>query len=337
MKSIVCEEPFKFKMTDIEPPTRGEGEALIDIRRIGICGTDLHAYQGNQPFFSYPRVLGHELSGVITEIGDNPEGLKAGDEVVIAPYLACGKCIACRDGKTNCCTALSLIGVHQDGGMCETISMPTGQLLKADGLSLEQMATVECLGIGAHAVRRAQIQPGEFTLVIGAGPIGIGAMHFARIAGADVIAMDINDQRLAYCQHKLGVKHTINALNDPHGQLKKITDGDYPTKVLEATGSPKSMQAAFEYVAHGGSYILIGFAKADITFHDPEFHKRETSLLASRNATIDDMKNVIKALADGEIETDTFITHRVPFDDMLDHFESWLKPETQVIKAMVEL
>lgn len=324
-------------MTEVPSPTCGDGEALVNIRRIGICGTDLHAYQGNQPFFTYPRVLGHELSGVIAKVGDNPEGLKRGDEVVIAPYLACGTCVACRDGKTNCCTDLSLIGVHQDGGMCESISIPTHQLLKANGLSLEQMAIVECLGIGAHAVRRAQIQRGEFTLVVGAGPIGMGAMQFARIAGGDVIAMDINDQRLAYCQYNLGVRHTINALNDPHGQLKKITGGDYPTKVLEATGSPKSMQVGFDYVAHGGSYILIGFAKADISFHDPEFHKRETSLLASRNATIDDMKDVIKAMSDGEIETDTFITHRVAFDDMLNHFESWLTPETQVIKAMVEL
>lgn len=324
-------------MTDIPAPTRRDGEALINIRRIGICGTDLHAYQGNQPFFTYPRVLGHELSGVIAEVGENLEGLKTGDEVLIVPYLACGDCIACRQGKTNCCIALSLIGVDQDGGMCETISMPTKQLLKAPGLSLEQMAIGECLAIGAHAVRRAQIQPGEFTLVVGAGPIGMGAMQFARIAGADVIAMDINDQRLAYCQFNLGVKHTINALNDPHGQLKKITGGEYPTKVIEATGSPESMQTAFDYVAHGGSYILIGFTKADITFNDPEFHKRETSLLASRNATIDDFKTVITAISDGKIETDSFITHRVPFDEMIENFESWLKPETQVIKAMVEL
>src|SRR4051812_10971887 len=191
LKTIVCEQPDHFLLKETEWPTVQAGQALVKIRRIGICGTDLHAYKGRQPFFSYPRILGHELSGEILEIGANESGLQAGDPVVIIPYQHCGSCIACRSGKTNCCTKLDLIGVHSDGGMREVIAHPASLLLKAEGISLEQAAIVECLSIGAHAVRRAELKPQETVLIIGSGPIGLGVMKFAKLAGARVIAMDI--------------------------------------------------------------------------------------------------------------------------------------------------
>jgi 2-desacetyl-2-hydroxyethyl bacteriochlorophyllide A dehydrogenase len=324
-------------MKDVEAPSAQAGEALVRIKRIGICGTDLHAYKGRQPFFTYPRVLGHELSGEIESVGENDAGLKAGDAVVVVPYLPCGGCIACRQGKTNCCTALSLFGVHQDGGMCEVLSVPTANLIKAEGLKLEQMAIVECLAIGAHAVRRAQITPGSFALVIGGGPIGMGAMQFARIAGAKVIAMDINAERLAYCRETLGADHTVDATGDVDGQLQEITGGEYASTVFDCTGNPQSMMNAFAYVAHAGTYVLVSLVKADITFNDPEFHKRETTLLSSRNATREDLEQVVEAMQAGQVETETFITHRCGFDDMIGQFDSWLEPETGVIKAVVEL
>lgn len=337
MKTIVCKEPNQFEVREDERPSPAKGECLLRIRRIGICGTDLHAYRGEQPYFTYPRVLGHELSGDIEEIGFGVEGLSPGDPVVIVPYKSCGTCVACRQGKTNCCVSLSIIGVHQDGGMSEFIVMPATHLLKADGLKLEQMAIVECLAIGAHAVRRAQFEKGQTALVIGAGPIGMGIMQFARLAGARVIAMDIAPQRLSFCQDKLGAHHTIDARNDADEQLRALTDGEYPSVVFDATGSVKSMMNAFQFVAHAGTYVLVSLVKADISFNDPEFHKREMTLLSSRNATREDMEHVIEAMRSGDIETETFITHRVPFDSMVDSFESWLNPETGVIKAMVEL
>ncbi len=337
MKTIVCEEPYKFALRDVPMPERGEGEALLRIKRTGICGTDLHAYRGNQPFFTYPRVLGHELSGEIVDIESGGAALREDDEVVIMPYLECGRCAACRKGRTNCCAALSLIGIHQDGGMAEYISMPVSHLIPAPGLKLEQMAIVECLSIGAHSVRRAQVQPGQTVLVIGAGPIGMGAMQFARIAGGRVIAMDVNDQRLAYCKNVLRVDECINANGDAKGQIEELTDGEYPDVVMEATGNPKSMMNAFQFVAHAGTYVMVSIVKADITFEDPEFHKREVTLLSSRNATREDLENVIKAMQRGEVETDSFITHRVGFDDMIDTFDSWLDPDSGVIKAVVEL
>lgn len=337
MQRIILEQPHQFKMVEVEIPRIKPGEALVRVRRIGICGTDLHAFRGHQPYFTYPRVLGHELSGEVVEIGANSHGLGEGDHCVIMPYLSCGTCIACRHGKSNCCTQLKVFGIHIDGGMQTYITTPVGNLIKSEQLTLEQLALIENQSIGAHAVRRAQIQAGEFALVIGAGPIGLGVIQFAGAAGAEVIVMDIDDQKLAFCRDRLKVKHTINAHNDPAARLGAITAEDYPTVVFDATGSPQSMMTAFNYVAHGGRYVLVSLVKADITFYDPDFHKRELTLLSSRNATYEDFTTVIRAMESGTILTEPLITHRVPFEHMVGHFESWLKPETGVIKAMVDL
>lgn len=337
MKAIVCEEPNRFAMKETDIPAPGAGEALIRIRRVGICGTDLHAYKGNQPFFAYPRILGHELAAEVVQTGEGADGLAPGDAVTVMPYLACGSCIACRSGKSNCCKSMSVLGVHQDGGMREYMAVPAKHLLKASDLTLDQLATVECFAIGAHAVRRAAIRPGEFALVIGAGPIGLGVMKFAKLAGAKVIAMDINPERLRYCSDWVPADYTVNALDDPASQLEAITGGDYPTVVLDATGNAKSMEGALGYAAHGGRIVYVGLVKSDIAFSDPEFHKRELTLLGSRNALREDFEQVIEAIRGGSVDTDAFITHRSPFGGMIGVFESWLRPDTGVIKAMVEL
>jgi 2-desacetyl-2-hydroxyethyl bacteriochlorophyllide A dehydrogenase len=337
MKSIICEQPNEFKQVDLDIPTLQEGEALVRIRRIGICGTDYHAFKGNQPFFSYPRVLGHELSGIIEAVDGSVHGFKAGDQVAIIPYLECGHCIACRRGKTNCCTGMRVLGVHVDGGMREFIAIPVDHLLKTDGISLDQSAILEPLSIGAHAVRRSELQKDEVALVIGAGPIGLGVMAFAKQRGATVIAMDINDERLAFCKSWAGIDYSVNALLQPKESLSDLTGGDFPTVVFDATGNARSMADAFQYVGHGGKLVYVGLVKTDISFADPEFHKREMTLMGSRNATKEDFDLVLSAVKNGVIDADRYITHRSSFDQMLEHFEDWLNPEAKVIKAMVEL
>jgi 2-desacetyl-2-hydroxyethyl bacteriochlorophyllide A dehydrogenase len=337
MKSIVCENPNVFKLAEVEHPVQKEGEAIVAIKRIGICGTDLHAYKGNQPFFYYPRVLGHELAGVIESIGENLFGLKAGDQVSIIPYMECGECVACRKGKTNCCTHMKVLGVHIDGGMSEKISVPYHHLVNTAGLSLDQTAVIEPLSIGAHAVRRSEIKERDFVLVIGAGPIGLGVMSFARQAGAVVIAMDINEKRLEFCRQWAKVDYTINALESPMEELKEITGGDMPDIVFDSTGNIKSMTESFRYPANGGKLIFVGLVKSDIVFSDPDFHSKELTLMASRNATKEDFDHVIKSLQSGKIDVDSYITHRSKFEHMLDTFNYWLNPEAGVIKAMVEL
>ena len=213
MKYIVCEKPGEFLLKEKNKPIRKENEALLKIKKVGICGTDLHAYSGNQAFFTYPRILGHELASEVLEIGENDKGIKVGDKVVVMPYISCGKCIACRNGKTNCCTNIRVLGVHTDGGMQEVIAVPTNILLLANNLTDDQMAIVEPLAIGAHAIRRANIIAGETVAVVGCGPIGIGIMKLAQIAGAKVIALDMNKQRLQYAKEKIGVNLLIWQIN----------------------------------------------------------------------------------------------------------------------------
>ncbi len=337
MLGIVCEQIEHFKLVEVPEPNLVDGEAIVRIKRVGICGTDLHAYKGNQPFFSYPRVLGHELAGFIEQINENGAGLAVGDQVSIIPYMHCGQCIACRNGKTNCCTSMKVLGVHIDGGMRELISVPITHIIRTNGLSLDQSAVLEPLSIGAHAVRRSGLLKGETALVIGGGPIGLGVMAFAKYAGAKVIAMDINDERLAFSRSWAQVDYTVNALHDAKDTLAELTNGDFPTVVFDATGNAKSMTEAFGLAAHGGTLVYVGLVKADIAFNDPEFHKRELTLMGSRNATKEDFDLVYEAVKSGSIDVGSYITHRSPFDGMIGVFESWLKPESKVIKAMVEL
>lgn len=337
MKTLVCTEPGNFEYATGEKPEVQRGRAVIKIKRIGICGTDLHAYEGTQPYFTYPRILGHELAGELVA-ADGADGFAEGEAVSFIPYFHCGECIACRRGKPNCCARMQVCGVHVNGGMAEYLSVPADSLLHGEGLSFDDLALVEPLAIGAHGVRRAGVEPGEFVLVIGAGPIGLGTMEFARIAGGQVIALDINDQRLRFCKERLQVPHTVNAAApDVTGHLQAITGGDMPTVVIDATGSLKAINNAFQYMAHGARYVLIGLQKGDIAFSHPEFHKREATLMSSRNATRQDFEHVIACMKSGKVAPTTYITHRVEFDNVKDEFAGWLNPANGVIKAMISL
>jgi 2-desacetyl-2-hydroxyethyl bacteriochlorophyllide A dehydrogenase len=337
MKQLVCTAPEKFEYSVGKEPPLQKDHAIIRIKRIGICGTDLHAFEGTQPYFSYPRILGHELSGELVAF-DNAPGFQAGEAVTIIPYFNCGNCIACRRGKPNCCTQMKVCGVHVDGGMVEYLSVPSYSLLHGDGLSFDELALVEPLAIGAHAVRRAAIEKGEYVLVVGAGPIGLGAMTFARIAGANVIALDINEQRLEFCKNELNIPHTVNAqAGDVIEQLMAITGNDMPTVVMDATGSLKAINNAFQYMAHGARYVLIGLQKGDVSFSHPEFHKREATLMSSRNATRADFEQVISSIKKGELKPAAFVTHHIVFEAVAEEFEGLLDPANRVIKAMVEI
>ena len=337
MKAIVLEEPGRLRLRDMPlPDSPAPGEALVRARRVGICGTDLHAYAGNQNFFSYPRIMGHELAVEILALGADSDALAPGDTCCVVPYLHCGVCIACRRGKTNCCVNMQVLGVHIDGGMREQFTLPADKLLKADGLPPEQLALVEMLAIGAHAAKRADITPGEATLVIGAGPIGLATAQFALLAGADAAVMEMDAGRLDFCGRALGVKRLIDARGDITAQLADWLGGDLPPLVFDCTGSGHSMQAAFDYVAHGGALILVGHIKGDIRFSDPLFHSREMTLLASRNARPADFQWVIDSLRGGEIQLAPWITHRATPESVIGEFPTWLDPAAGVIKAMLD-
>lgn len=336
MRSFVCIEPGSIQYIDEAKPALQPGKALLKVKRVGICGTDLHAFEGTQPYFNYSRILGHELSAVIEEI-DPASGFAKGELVTIIPYFNCGHCIACRRNKPNCCVNLNVFGVHIDGGMREYVLVPQDKLVKSEGLSADELALIEPLAIGAHAVDRAAIEHGEFVLVVGAGPIGMGIMEFARIAGAEVIAMDTNIDRLQFCVQHLNVKHIINPVKENAvAVLKSITQSDMATVVFDATGNLTAINNGINYLAHGGLYILVGLQKEDFHFNHPEFHKRETTLMSSRNALRSDFENVIVHLKNKSINPNNYITHRASFNEMnSEKFKYWLNPHHKVIKAMI--
>jgi threonine dehydrogenase-like Zn-dependent dehydrogenase len=332
--TVVCVTPGLLQAEDRPTPVRADGEVLLRVRRVGICGTDLHIFAGRQPYLDYPRVMGHELSGTV-EAAPPGSRLAAGDVVYVMPYLSCGHCVACRAGRTNCCTRLQVLGVHRDGAFAEYLSVPEPFVHRAEGVSLDQAAMVEFLAIGAHAVRRAQVRAGQRVLVVGAGPIGMGAMIFSRLHGAAVTALDSRADRLAFCAQRLGVDASVTLGADDTERLAALTSGDFFDVVFDATGQAAAMARGFGFVAHGGTYVLISVVQADITFNDPEFHKRETTLLGSRNATAEDFETVLRAMREGLIPAG-LDTHRMALADVPDRFPGLLEPGAGVVKAIIE-
>jgi threonine dehydrogenase-like Zn-dependent dehydrogenase len=340
MKTIILEEPGHFRLAETEAPGEpGPGEALVRVRRVGICGTDLHAFRGNQPFLSYPRILGHELGVEVVALNpvDQEGELHIGDVCTVEPYLNCGECSACRRGKTNCCARLLTLGVHTDGGMREWITLPIHKLHKAPGVPLDHLALVEMLCIGAHAVRRAELAPGTPVLVIGAGPIGLSVMQFARLAGAPVIGMEMSDRRIEFAGTHLGVQDWVDPSREPEARLRGLLGGDLPLTVFDATGNARSMAQAFRYADQGGKLVYVGLVQADVPLPDPEFHRRELTLFASRNATAADFAHVIDALTTRRANLDAWITHRATPEQLVTDFAHWTDPEFGVVKAMLEL
>jgi 2-desacetyl-2-hydroxyethyl bacteriochlorophyllide A dehydrogenase len=337
VKSIILTQPGHFELIDAPfPAPPDQDEVQVHVRRVGICGTDLHAFTGTQPFFTYPRILGHELALEVVEIGPTAikHDLQIGDACCVRPYLNCGVCDACRRGYVNACVRLQVLGVHRDGGMRELINVPIDKIHKSTLLQDEELALVEMLSIGCHAVRRANIIPGEWVLVVGAGPIGLGVTQFAHLAGAHVIVMDVSDTRLAYAGRQKEIEYCLDAKQDVLEQLKAVIPDGLPTAVFDATGNAASMMKSFSYVAHGGRLVFVGLFQGDVTFHDPEFHRRELSLLASRNATAQDFNQVISVLESHKINVKPWITHSPSPEQMIRDFPAWLDPTNGVIKAM---
>jgi 2-desacetyl-2-hydroxyethyl bacteriochlorophyllide A dehydrogenase len=336
MNAIILREPGRLVHADQpEPPAPGPWEAVVRVRSIGICGTDLHAFRGRQPFFTYPRMLGHELGVEVVAVGEEVRNVFVGTRCALEPYFNCDRCSACRRGKTNCCSNLKVFGVHIDGGMREFAVVPAYKLHAARSLSFDQLALVEPLAIGAHAVARGAPQPDETVLVIGAGPIGMAVTQFALLAGARVLVIDVDPERLTRCRDRWPEVTPVEGGDNPEQALREVLGGELPTAVFDATGNPKSMAAAFRYPEQGGRLIFVGLFQGDVTFHDPEFHRRELTLLSSRNALAEDFRRIIGAMESGALDTTGWITHRAGFDELIERFPDWLEPGNGVLKAMI--
>jgi 2-desacetyl-2-hydroxyethyl bacteriochlorophyllide A dehydrogenase len=340
MKAIELSEPKRFTRIDIDEPEKpAAGQALVQTHNIGICGTDYSGYLGKMPFFSYPRIPGHELGVEVLEVGEGVTNIKPGDKCSIEPYMNCGKCYACRKGATNCCESLKVIGVMEDGGMRERFLVRAEKLHPSEKLSYEQLALVETLAIGCHATDRGAPKEGEHVLIIGAGPIGLATLEFTRLTGATVTVMDMVESRLQFCRDTYGVAHTVQFKGDGSelDLIREITGGDRYSVVTDATGNNKSMSNAMSYVAQTGDLVYVGITTQEVSFLHPTLHKPEMTIKASRNAVPSDFTRIISLIEDGTINTDPWITHRTTFDNMIGEFEGFTKPETGVIKAIVEV
>ena len=340
MKAIQLEKPQHFRHLDIaEPGHPGSGEVLVRVHRVGICGTDYSGYLGKMPFYSYPRIPGHELGVEVLAVGDGVTKVRPGDRCSVEPYINCQACSACRRGHANCCETLQVLGVHTDGGLRPQFIVPARKLHPSTKLTFEQLALVETLAIGCHAVNRGNPQAGESVLVIGAGPIGLSTIEFVKLTGAKTIVLDLNEQRLDFCRKTMGVDHTLQSRGDGAEleTLKQLTDGALPHVVIDATGSNKSMSNALNYVGFAGRLVYVGITTQEVSFGHPLMHRREMTLVASRNALPGDFTRIIRLIEEGEINTAPWITHHATFESMIEQFPQWLKPETGVIKAMVAM
>jgi alcohol dehydrogenase len=341
MKAIQLEAPKVFRRIDIQEPAAPEaGESLVRVHRVGICGTDISGYLGKMPFFSYPRVPGHELGVEVLAIGAGVANVKPGDRCSVEPYMNCGKCRSCQKGSTNCCENLKVLGVMMDGGMTERILVPAHKLHPANKLTVEQAALVETLAIGCHAVNRGNPAAGESVLIIGAGPIGLSVAEFTRLAGTRTIFMDLSEPRLKFVRERMHIADTILAKGDRTDidKLNELTAGNLPTLVIDATGNNQSMSQALNYCGFTGRIVFVGLTQAEVSFpHAPVMHRRELTLLASRNALPDDFTRIIKLIEDGRIDTRPWISHQANFEEMISAFPAWIKPETGVIKAIVNV
>lgn len=336
MRAVVCSEPGRLELLEMPAPVSvGEDEIRLSVSHVGICGTDYHIFEGKHPFLEYPRVMGHEISARITE-APAESGYRPGDLVIVNPYISCGKCIACRRGKANCCMAIKVLGVHADGAFCDEIVVPEKNVYPAKGLRPEQAATVEFLAIGAHAVRRAGAAPeGAKALVIGAGPIGLGTALFARIAGYEVTLMDASRERLEVAAARFGFSQGLMPGANIQAAVMELTGNEGFEAVFDATGNAQSMNAALPFVSHGGALIYVSVVKDDITFADPEFHKREMMIIGSRNAVKADFEHVVASIASGDIDTDQLITHRTSLERIGTDLPRWAHEKTGLIKAVV--
>jgi alcohol dehydrogenase len=339
MKAIQLEQPKQFRRIDVpEASQPAAGEALVRVHRIGICGTDYGGYLGKMPFYSYPRIPGHELGVEVLAVGSGVTNVAAGDRCSVEPYMNCQECHPCRRGSTNCCESLKVLGVMTDGGMRERFIVPARKLHKSTKLTFEQLALVETLAIGCHAVNRGAPRKGDNVLIIGAGPIGLSTIEFVRLSGARTIVLDLVQSRLDFCKNVMRVDETILANGNELEELQRVTSGSLAQVVIDATGSNKSMANALSCCAFTGRLVYVGITQQEVIFpHAPIMHRRELTLLASRNALPDDFTRIIRLIEDGKIDTKPWITHRAAFDDMIDAFPNWLNPQSGVIKAMVAM
>lgn len=339
MKALVIDRPGSTTLGSLPEPTHAPDEVLLRVRTIGFCGSDMNTFRGLNPLVSYPRVPGHEIAATVEQVGAAvPDGrFREGMMVTVVPYTACGRCPSCRHGRSNACRDNQTLGVQRDGALTEWIAVPWTHVLEAEGLSPHELALVEPLSVGFHAVSRGRAQAGDRVAVIGCGAVGLGAVAAAAAAGAEVIAIDLDERKLELSR-RAGASHALNSRNAPlHESLAGLTGGDGPDVVIEAVGLPETFVAAVQEVAFAGRVVYVGYAKAPVTYDTAQFVKKELDILGSRNATAADFRAVIALLRAGRFPADQAVTRVVRLEDAGEALREWSADPGPVTRIHVDL
>lgn len=316
MKAICLEKPGEIYVKEMNIPKRGENEILIKVHSLGICGSDIGAYIGSNPLVSYPRIIGHEVTGEVVEVPDDERELSVGDHVVLEPYVYCGKCYPCLNKRTNCCENLTVLGVHMDGAMSEYFSHTRRLVHKVDkNIPWDLLVIAEPLTISMHAVKRGQVKAGEHVVITGSGTIGLLAAQYAQYLGAIPIVVDPVQERLDLAE-KIGVKHTVNlATENAAEKIKEITHQRMAEAVIEASGNAAAIRSTIDYVAYSGRIVLVGWPKKEIMLPTALFTKKELDVKGSRNS-YEDFPESIRLIAENKIDVNAIITKRVAFEEL---------------------
>jgi 2-desacetyl-2-hydroxyethyl bacteriochlorophyllide A dehydrogenase len=336
MKALMMRKPGEADVENAADAVAGDGEVLLKVRRVGLCGSDLNSFRGKNPMVSYPRVPGHEVAATILETSAWHPHLVAGMNVTLSPYTQCGKCAACRRGRANACQFNETLGVQRDGALAEFLAVPAGKIYTAN-LSLEELCFVEPLTVGFHAVARGRVSAEDTVAIIGCGGVGLGAVAASGFRGARTIGVDVDDAKLALAR-KAGATDAINsARGDLHDALQELTDGRGPDVIVEAIGLPQTFRAAVEEVAFTGRVVYIGYAKEPVAYETRLFVQKELDILGSRNALPEDFSAVIAMLEAGRFPVDEAVSHVVALSGAPEILQAWSANPAVFSKIMVSL
>lgn len=336
MKAFVLQQPGEARIETVPDAKAGEGEALLRVRRVGLCGTDLSSWRGKNPLVSYPRIPGHEIAATVVELPHGAQGLRVGMDVTISPYKSCGACAACANGRPNACLNNQTLGVQREGGMTELLACPVEKLYPAK-LNLTELCLVEPLTVGFHAVARGRVMEKDTVAIFGCGGVGLGAVAGAAHRGARVIGIDVADEKLEIAR-KAGAQETIHSgRQNTADALRKLTGGHGPEVVIEAIGLPETFRAAVEIVASTGRVVYIGYAKEPVCYETRFFVQKEVDILGSRNAQPENFREVIAMLEAKQFPADSTVTTVAPLDEAPELLRAWSDNPGQFSKIQITL
>ena len=336
MKALVLKKPGEASIETVPDPVLTTGNALLRVRMVGFCGSDLNSFRGLNPLVSYPRILGHEVSATVLENVDNDSMLSAGTDVAVSPYSNCGKCASCLRARPNACQFNETLGVQRDGALSEYVAIPLGRLFPAS-LTAKQLCLVEPLTVGFHAASRGRITANDTVAVFGCGGVGLGAVAASTSRGARTISIDVDDEKLDFVRLTFGAITINSARESLHERLAEITDGRGPDVIIEAVGTPETFRAAVEQVAYTGRVVYIGYAKQPVSYETKLFVQRELDILGSRNAETDDFNAVIRLFEAGKLPVERFVGLVVPLEEAPEALRSWSENPSGFRKILVSL